>query len=73
MDKEEAREYLSTLINKYLRILTTDGRMFRGTFKCTDPVRPTILSYDYIFLLSPIKLLYSRIFLTLNTRIQTSF
>lgn len=39
MDKDEAHEYLSSLLNQNLRIHTTDGRMFRGTFKCTDPVR----------------------------------
>lgn len=39
MDKDEAHDYLSSLLNQSLRIHTTDGRMFRGTFKCTDPVR----------------------------------
>lgn len=39
MDKDEAREYLSYLLNKSLRVVTTDGRMFWGSFKCTDPVR----------------------------------
>jgi hypothetical protein len=38
MDKDEAYEYLSSLLNSNLRIHTTDGRMFRGTLKCTDPV-----------------------------------
>lgn len=38
MDKDEAHDYLSSLLNQNLRIHTTDGRMFRGTFKCTDPV-----------------------------------
>jgi hypothetical protein len=38
MDKEAARDYLSFLLNKNLRITVTDGRMFRGSFKCTDPV-----------------------------------
>ncbi|KAL7901994.1 like-Sm domain-containing protein [Trichoderma sp. SZMC 28014] len=37
MDKDEAHDYLSSLLNQNLRIHTTDGRMFRGTFKCTDP------------------------------------
>lgn len=38
MDKDEAREYLASILNKNLRVLTTDGRLFWGTFKCTDPV-----------------------------------
>ncbi|EHK40387.1 uncharacterized protein TrAtP1_006480 [Trichoderma atroviride] len=37
MDKDEAHDYISSLLNQNLRIHTTDGRMFRGTFKCTDP------------------------------------
>lgn len=39
MEEKEARDYLATLLNKNIRISTTDGRMFRGAFKCTDPVR----------------------------------
>ena len=38
MDQDEAREYLTSLLNKNLRVHTTDGRLFWGTFKCTDPV-----------------------------------
>jgi N-alpha-acetyltransferase 38, NatC auxiliary subunit len=38
MDGDEAREYLAGLLNKNLRVHTTDGRMFRGAFKCTDAV-----------------------------------
>lgn len=38
MDKEEARDYLSSLLNHTLRVVVTDGRMFSGSFKCTDPV-----------------------------------
>lgn len=30
--------YLNSLINKTLRVRTTDSRMFVGTFKCTDAV-----------------------------------
>lgn len=41
-DKAEAESFLRTLINKTLRIRTTDSRLFVGTFKCTDPVRPHI-------------------------------
>lgn len=37
--KAEAESYLESLINKTLRVYTTDSRLFVGTFKCTDPVR----------------------------------
>lgn len=36
--REESRAYLQSLLNKNLLVHTTDGRMFRGEFKCTDPV-----------------------------------
>jgi hypothetical protein len=36
--KAEATAYLTSLLNKNLRVTTTDARMFWGTFKCTDPV-----------------------------------
>lgn len=39
MDKDEAQEYLQSLLNKNLRVTATDGRLFWGAFKCTDPVR----------------------------------
>ncbi|KAI5204503.1 hypothetical protein E4T39_03527 [Aureobasidium subglaciale] len=32
----EATEYLAALLNKNLRIHTTDSRIFVGTMKCTD-------------------------------------
>lgn len=38
MDRDEARGFLESLLNKKLRIHTTDERMFWGEFKCTDPV-----------------------------------
>lgn len=38
---QEARDYLSSLINKYLRVTSKDGRIFWGQFKCIDPVRLT--------------------------------
>jgi len=38
-EKGEAKEYLQSLINKTFHILVTDGRLFVGTFKCTDTVR----------------------------------
>ncbi|KAH0597862.1 hypothetical protein MHUMG1_04234 [Metarhizium humberi] len=37
MDKSQAQEYLSSLLNQNLRVHTTDGRLFWGAFKCTDP------------------------------------
>lgn len=37
--KEEAGDYLRSLLNKNLRVTATDSRMFCGEFKCTDPVR----------------------------------
>ncbi|KAL7783824.1 hypothetical protein V8C37DRAFT_396772 [Trichoderma ceciliae] len=43
MEKDEAHEYLSSLLNHSLRIHTADGRMFRGTFKCTDPDKNIVL------------------------------
>ena len=43
-NKEDAKEdnasYLRSLLNKNLRVTTTDTRMFWGAFKCTDSVRP---------------------------------
>ena len=40
--RDEASAYLQSLLNKNLLVHTTDGRMFRGEFKCTDPVRLVI-------------------------------
>ncbi|THW34433.1 hypothetical protein D6C81_06174 [Aureobasidium pullulans] len=34
----EATEYLTRLLNKTLRIHTTDSRIFVGTMKCTDQI-----------------------------------
>lgn len=34
----EAKDYLNGLLNKSLRVTTTDKRMFLGEFKCTDSV-----------------------------------
>lgn len=39
MDNQEARDFLASLLNKNLRVVATDGRMFLGQFKCTDAVR----------------------------------
>ncbi|TGJ88476.1 hypothetical protein E0Z10_g316 [Xylaria hypoxylon] len=45
--KAEAEVYLKSLINKTLRIHATDGRMFIGTFKCTDTDRNVVLSVTH--------------------------
>jgi hypothetical protein len=39
-EKESSTAYLRSLLDKNLRITTTDKRMFWGAFKCTDHVRP---------------------------------
>jgi hypothetical protein len=41
-DREQAADFLRSLVNKNLRVTTTDSRMFWGQFKCTDPVRDFI-------------------------------
>ncbi|KAI1399193.1 Sm-like ribonucleoprotein [Hypoxylon fuscum] len=45
--KEEAEAFLTSLLNKNLRVYTTDGRLFHGTFKCTDTDRNVVLSLTY--------------------------
>ncbi|KAF2969025.1 hypothetical protein GQX73_g4552 [Xylaria multiplex] len=45
--KAEAEAYIKSLINKTLRVHATDGRMFIGTFKCTDTDRNIVLSLTY--------------------------
>ncbi|OTA64160.1 Sm-like ribonucleo protein [Hypoxylon sp. EC38] len=47
MEKEEAEAFLKSLLNKNLRIETTDGRLFIGTFKCTDAHSNVVLSLTY--------------------------
>ncbi|KAK5992766.1 LSM domain-containing protein 1-B [Cladobotryum mycophilum] len=47
MDKDEAQKYLSSLLNHNFRVHTTDGRMFWGSFKCTDPDRNIVLANTY--------------------------
>ncbi|KAK4105413.1 hypothetical protein N658DRAFT_462648 [Parathielavia hyrcaniae] len=44
---EEALTFLRSLINKNLRVTTTDGRLFWGTFKCTDAQSNIILQHTY--------------------------
>ena len=39
-EKQAHASYLRSLLNKNLRVTTTDTRMFWGAFKCTDSVRP---------------------------------
>jgi small nuclear ribonucleoprotein (snRNP)-like protein len=43
----EATLYLSTFLNRTLHLHTTDGRMFAGQMKCTDPQRNIILSMTH--------------------------
>lgn len=38
ISKDDASAFLNSLLNKNLRVTTTDGRMFWGSFKCTDSV-----------------------------------
>lgn len=47
MDRDEAQAYLESLLNKNLRIITTDGRLFLGSFKCTDAERNVVLANTY--------------------------
>jgi len=44
---DRAAAYLSTLLNRVLHIHITDGRMFVGEMKCTDPERNIILSMTH--------------------------
>lgn len=44
---QEATQYLSTFLNRTLHLHTTDGRMFAGQMKCTDPQRNIILSMTH--------------------------
>jgi hypothetical protein len=46
--KSEAEDYLHSLINKTLRVYTTDSRLFVGTFKCTDPVSSPSQSFCFL-------------------------
>ncbi|KAL2020710.1 hypothetical protein VTK56DRAFT_8010 [Thermocarpiscus australiensis] len=45
--KQEASDFLHSLLNKNLRVTTTDSRMFHGTFKCTDSESNIILQHTY--------------------------
>ncbi|RYP56145.1 hypothetical protein DL771_012090 [Monosporascus sp. 5C6A] len=46
-EKAEAEAFLHSLINKTLRVHTTDSRIFVGTFKCTDPKSNVILAVTH--------------------------
>ncbi|ROW07972.1 hypothetical protein VMCG_03527 [Cytospora schulzeri] len=47
MSKAEGQGFLESLLNRKLRIHTTDERMFWGDFKCTDPDRNIVLAHTY--------------------------
>lgn len=57
MEKAQAEDYLSSLLNKSLRVTTSDARMFLGNFKCTDSVRPQSPNFPNPFS-SPLPNLY---------------
>lgn len=44
----EAKDYLNGLLNKSLRVTTTDKRMFLGEFKCTDSVAISPSSLQHV-------------------------
>ncbi|GAB1310861.1 N-alpha-acetyltransferase 38-B, NatC auxiliary subunit [Madurella fahalii] len=45
--KQAAAGFLRSILNKNLRVTTTDSRMFWGTFKCTDSESNLILQHTY--------------------------
>ncbi|KAL1839487.1 hypothetical protein VTJ49DRAFT_1462 [Mycothermus thermophilus] len=45
--KDESAAYLRSLLNKNLRVTTTDNRMFWGSFKCTDYESNIVLQHTY--------------------------
>ncbi|CAH0056659.1 unnamed protein product [Clonostachys solani] len=47
MEKDEGQDYLRSLLNKDIRILITDGRIFRGAFKCTDQHQNVVLAQTF--------------------------
>ncbi|KAJ6442976.1 LSM domain-containing protein [Purpureocillium lavendulum] len=47
MDKYDAQAYLQSLLNKNLRVTTSDGRLFWGSFKCTDSDSNVVLAHTY--------------------------
>ncbi|KAH6672430.1 LSM domain-containing protein [Halenospora varia] len=53
MEKAQAEDYLSSLLNKNLRITTSDSRMFLGQFKCTDSDRNVVLAHTFEYRIPP--------------------
>ncbi|KAH8803238.1 LSM domain-containing protein [Xylogone sp. PMI_703] len=53
MEKVHAEDYLTSLLNKNLRVTTTDSRMFLGQFKCTDTDLNVILSHTFEYRMPP--------------------
>ncbi|CAN8101103.1 unnamed protein product [Discula destructiva] len=47
MERAAAQTFLESLLNRQLRVHTTDERMFWGEFKCTDPDRNIVLQNTY--------------------------
>ncbi|KAI1105710.1 Sm-like ribonucleoprotein [Jackrogersella minutella] len=47
VEKEEGAAFLKSLLNRHLRIYTTDGRLFIGQFRCTDTHSNVVLSLTY--------------------------
>lgn len=45
--ESNASAYLTSLLNRNLHLHTSDGRMFVGQMKCTDPERNIILSMTH--------------------------
>ncbi|KAF4625293.1 hypothetical protein G7Y89_g12875 [Cudoniella acicularis] len=53
MEKAQAEDYLASLLNKNLRVTTSDSRMFLGLFKCTDSDRNVVLSQTFEYRIPP--------------------
>jgi hypothetical protein len=56
MSKPQAEDYLKSLLNKNLRVTTSDTRMFLGQFKCTDSV---CVSTTFLYLATWLSLHFS--------------
>ncbi|RDL31116.1 uncharacterized protein BP5553_09905 [Venustampulla echinocandica] len=53
MEKSQSEDYLKSLLNKNLRITTSDSRMFLGQFKATDSDRNIILGQTFEYRIPP--------------------
>ncbi|TVY40158.1 N-alpha-acetyltransferase,NatC auxiliary subunit, partial [Lachnellula occidentalis] len=53
MEQAQSKDYLTSLLNKNLRITTSDARMFLGQFKCTDSDRNIILAHTFEYRIPP--------------------